>query len=156
MVKNHAAVDPPAGRDPCISPINVHTIMNRFSITAVALLLLGMLTAGPALGQQGVPPQQQVPDVEVDEAELQTVAEAYVEVQTLTNEFNQVVQQAEDAEEAQAIQAEYAERANEIVEGHDLTVERYDLVVRAATSDDELRERLLARINALIDSGASE
>lgn len=126
--------------------------MKRFSITTIAAMLLGFLIVAPATAQQGVPPQQQeVPEVDVDEAELETVAEAYVAVQTLTNEFNQIVQQAEGAEEAQEIQAEYAERANNLVRDHDLTVERYDLVVRAATGDDDLRARLLDKIDDVIE-----
>jgi ribosome-binding protein aMBF1 (putative translation factor) len=135
--------------------------MKRFPITIVTAMILGSLMAVPAVAQQGVPQQQQqpqeVPEVNVDEAELETVAEAYVAVQELTNEFNQMVQQAEGAEQAQEIQAEYAERANGVVEEHDLTIERYDLVVTAATADDELRERLLAKIEDVVaESGGAE
>ncbi len=134
-----------------------HVISSLF-----ATLLAGILLVGPAVAQQQEapppPPQEQqpAPEVDVDEEELATVAEAYVAVQTLTNEFNQMVQEAEDAEEAQAVQAEYAERANETIRDHDLSVERYDNVVRAATEDDELRNRLLTEIESIMgDTGGN-
>lgn len=130
--------------------------MIRFSMIALAVAVAGLLVVAPATAQQqGVPPQQEeAPEVDVDEDELAAVAEAYVDVQNLTNEFNQVVQQAEGAEEAQAVQAEYAERANEAVEAHGLSVERYDMIVRAATADEELRERLLGAIENVVGGAA--
>lgn len=131
-------------------------LLTRHVLFSFALIVAGFMLAAPAIAQQGVPqqPQQQPPpDVEVDDDELDTVAEAYVDVQMLTSEFNQVVQDAEDAEEAQAIQQEFAERANDVVSEHGITLERYDLVVRAATADDDLRQRLLTRIEGLMEDG---
>ncbi len=116
--------------------------------TFLTLLLL----AAPATAQQQGAPQQQAPppDVEVDDQELETVAEAYVDVQSLTDEYNQRIQQAESAEEAQSLQAEYAEKATSTVEDQGLSIDRYDNVVRAATVDEELRDRLLAQIETIV------
>lgn len=116
--------------------------------TFLTLLLL----AAPATAQQQGAPQQQAPppDVEVDDQELETIAEAYVDVQSLTDEYNQRIQQAESAEEAQSLQAEYAEKATSTVEDQGLSIDRYDNVVRAATVDEELRDRLLAQIETIV------
>lgn len=118
-----------------------------FSILALALFLV----ASPATAQQTNPQQQpqDLPDIEVSDQELQTIAEAYVAVQNLTVEYRDKINAAQDAETAREIQQEYARVTTNAIQDEGVTVDRYDTVIQVASADQALGERLLAEIQKI-------
>jgi len=126
----------------------------------VALMFVGV---SPALAQQGAPPPQQpqeVPDIDVDDEELESIARAYITVQTITTTYRERLNSTDDAEAAKTIQQEYAEVANSAIQEEGVSLERYDTVINVAGADPELRDRLVAVIEEILEdepgSGASD
>ncbi len=138
--------------------------MQRLALlaAAVALLFVGVT---PALAQEGAPPQQQppqqqppqqqqeVPDVDVDDEELESIAKAYINVQNITTTYRERLNNAEDAEVAKDIQQEYADVANSAIQDEGVSLERYDTVINVAGADPELRERLVLVIEDIMNEG---
>ncbi|MFW6191894.1 MAG: DUF4168 domain-containing protein [Gemmatimonadota bacterium] len=112
---------------------------------ALALLVGGLLLAAPANAQeqqqQQTPPQEQTEDVDVDDEELRAFAEAHLEVQEIREELQAAMQSSENAEEAQALQQEANGEMVEVIQGHDLTTERFTTIVNGINADPELQER---------------
>lgn len=87
-----------------------------------------------------------------DQAELQTFAEAYVEIGEVRAEMSPDLAAAENAEEANALQQEANDRMMEILEQHGLSVERYSAITQILNSDEELREEFEAVYEELTGS----
>lgn len=125
----------------------MNRIIRRIGIFVLAAFFLA--PAALAQGNQGQqpPPPQPAPDVEVNDAELKTVAETYLEIETLQKEYGPKMQGAEDQTEAQQIQTEFQQKVTEKLEAkEDITPQRFGTIMRAAQADEELQNQLLAAI----------
>lgn len=130
------------------------------------LLIAGMLGASTALAQMGQDAQEQqqyqqqeqqqqqqefqAPDIDaadVSESELESVADAYVDIIEIREQYQPSLAGAEDPETAQEIQREANEEMVRAVEEAGLDVETYNQIVMAAEADEDLRERLFAKID---------
>lgn len=136
------------------------------------LIAAGMLGASTALAQMGGEQQQQdpqqqqqqqeqqqqdpqqqefqAPDIDasdVSEEELDSVANAYVKIIDIREQYQPSLANAEDPETAQEIQREANEEMVSAVEETDLDVETYNQIVMAAEADEELREQLFEKID---------
>ncbi len=129
--------------------------MRRILFRSLGLLVLASLLMVPAALAQGQQPPQQAPEVDVDEEEIQTVAELYVEIEEIRQSYQPRFQEMEDPQEAQELQQELrAEIDQAIQEEEDMTAERYDEIIRAAQVDEELRNQILAAIEEVRGDGS--
>lgn len=100
-------------------------------------------------GQQGAPPAQ---DIEVADSELESFAEAYLDVQEIRKEMDRAIQNAGDREAARGIQKQAnQEMAAVIQEEHDMEVKRYSLISRAINQDPELQKKFQTIIDELTE-----
>lgn len=117
-----------------------------------ALLSIGALVFGAhtALAQQNPAPapQQQAPQMEVDDATVNNFVDAYTDVQKIHNEYAQRLQNVEDAEEATSLQQEAQNKMQEAVTSNDITVEEYQTIAQQIGQDAELRSRVQERLEA--------
>jgi hypothetical protein len=108
----------------------------------------------PPEGQQGRPEdpwEQQEQDVptEFSDDEIDSVAQAYVDIMELREDYQQRMAAVEDPEAAQEIQMEANQRITEAVEAQGIDVETYNNVITAAQRDEALMDELLERIEGL-------
>lgn len=125
---------------------------NHWIPLIAAMLALGttapvMAQEGQDPAQQGQPPGMNVEDIDVSDEELENVANAYVRILEVREEYQPSLANAEDQESAQEIQREVNEEMVRIVEDEGLDVETYNQIVMAAEADEELRERLFEKID---------
>ena len=137
--------------------------MKRLSITTAVVVALLFVGLSQAMAQQGAPPPpepQEVPDIEVDDEELESIARAYITVQTITTTYRERLNSTDDVEAAKSIQQEYADVANSAIEEEGVSLERYDTVINVAGADPELRDRLVIVIEEILEdepgSGGSD
>ncbi|MFP4084433.1 MAG: DUF4168 domain-containing protein [Desulfonatronovibrio sp.] len=133
----------------------------RFMITVFCCLFLmataSTLSAQDQQGQEGQSQQQdmmQQPDqsaepIEVSDAELDKVAQAYVQITEIRGEFQETLSDVSDPEKAQQLQEEAGEKMVQAVQDNGLDVQKYNEVMEAAQVDEELREKLLARMEEM-------
>jgi predicted secreted Zn-dependent protease len=105
---------------------------------------LAALTSQSAAGQGA-------PVTNLTDDELETFAEAYVEVIRIAGEVEAALVGVQDAQQAQSIQANGQEQMAEVLDEHDLTTERYRSIGDALNQDDELRERFLVMLDEVQD-----
>lgn len=108
---------------------------------ALAMLVGGMMLSAPASAQQQQQQPQAQEQIEVSDDELETFAEAHLEVQEVRAELQATLQQSENAEEAQSAQQEANAEMVEIIQEHDMTTERFSQIVSGINADPELQER---------------
>lgn len=109
--------------------------------TALVMLVGGLMLSAPASAQQQQEQPQAQEPIEVSDDELETFAEAHLEVQEVRTELQASLQQAENAEEAQSAQQEANAEMVEIIQDHDMTTERFSRIVNGINADPELQER---------------
>ena len=104
-------------------------------LLALALLLAFLVL--PQAASAGV----QAP--EVNDAKLESVAKAYIQVVAIQEEYRPRIESAQSAEEAQQLQQEANQEMVEAIEAEDgVTVDEYNTIIQAAQMDEELRARL--------------
>lgn len=108
---------------------------------ALVMLVGGLMLSAPASAQQQQEQPQAQEPIEVSDDELETFAEAHLEVQEVRAELQASLQQAENAEEAQSAQQEANAEMVEIIQDHDMTTERFSEIVNGINADPELQER---------------
>lgn len=112
--------------------------------SALVMLVGGLMLSAPASAQQQQQQQQQSQTqepIEVADDELESFAEAHIEVQDVRAELQASLQQSENAEEAQSAQQEANAEMVEIIQDHDMTTERFSQIVNGINADPELQER---------------
>ncbi len=131
--------------------------MGLFSLSMALMFVLGL--GGKAMaqeeyqqeyqqeGQQQEMMQQEAPEVDLSDAELDKIAEAYEAVTEVREEFQGELEGMEDPEQAQEVQAEAEEKMVQAVEETGLEVETYNQAMEAAQMDEELRNDLLERLD---------
>lgn len=121
---------------------------------AAAAVLAGALLvfAQPASAQQGQQSPPPTQEIEVPDGELETFAEAHLEVQEMREQMDREIQNAEDAEAAQAVQQEFnREMATLIQDEYEMEVERYTQIAQAINQDPELQQRFQAVVDELTE-----
>jgi len=91
----------------------------------------------------------QTPVQEPDQEELETFAEAFVEVAEVREEMTPRILQAQSPEEATELQAEADERVIGVLGEHELDAAQYNGMIQLLSSDEELRaefEEIVMRI----------
>ncbi|WP_291320168.1 DUF4168 domain-containing protein [Desulfonatronospira sp.] len=129
------------------------------SLAAAAMLILGFglkVQAQQEYQQEGQQQQyqqemmqQQAPEVDVSDAELDQVADAYQAVTEVRERFQQELGEVSDPEKAQELQQQAGEEMVEAVEAQGLDVQTYNQVMEAAQVDEELRNQLLERLEGM-------
>ncbi len=104
----------------------MNTLTQRFAGMTLALLM-------------ALVPAQITAQEAPDRAELETFAEAYVEIGEVRAEMSPALAAAETAEEANALQEQANDRMMSILEENDMTVDRYSAITNILNSDEELR-----------------
>lgn len=94
-------------------------------------------------------PQQQQQTVDVSDADLQKFAEIYVDVQKTRDELSGELSGTESQEQAQEIQARMRNAIVQTIEDHDWSLDQYNQVATAISSDPDMREEALEIINDL-------
>lgn len=92
-------------------------------------------------GQPGQPGAGEQPTADVSDAQLETMAEVYVEMSALQSETDAQAQEATSPEEQNAIQAQATEDMQAILEDHGMSVEEYQQLVQLLNTDPQIRER---------------
>lgn len=90
--------------------------------------------------------QQQQEPVEVSGEELDKIADAYIDVVKIREEALQTLEQTTDPAEAQQIQMQAEQQMHQAVESHGVEVHVYNRVVEATQHDENLRDRLMRRL----------
>lgn len=127
------------------------------TITFCCLFLMATVSTLSAQDQEGQSQQQNMTQqsdqsaepIEVSDAELDKVAKAYVQITEIRGKFQESLSEVSDPEEAQLLQEEAGEKMVEAVQDNGLDVQKYNEVMEAAQVDEELREKLLARMEEL-------
>lgn len=124
-----------------------------------AYTLVAALGAGLALGVPGVGQAQDGDDaasqgaqeLEADEAELRAFAQAALDILDIAPDWEERLEEAENSEARQELENEYIRERIEIVEGYDLSVERYNEIYNAVQADPEFRERINALMREYVE-----
>lgn len=116
-------------------------------------LLLFFLAAGlmaaPATAQEQQQPAQEME--EIPEAELETFAEAYIEIMDVRMDLEAQLQAAEDAEQANQLQQQANQEMLVILEEHEIDTRRYQEIVQVLTADPEQRQAFEAIVEELTE-----
>ncbi len=135
--------------------------MKLFKTSLLSLVVATGLTAGTAYAQaQQAPateapamPQQAAPQIDVSEQQVSEFADAYVAVQTLSQEYRAKLQNAADAEQTQQIQQQAQAEMKGAITESGLELVEYRQIAQAANQDEELRNRISAAITAITGQG---
>lgn len=116
--------------------------------SAAALLLAGQ----PALANPAADPQvqEQAPaaaQTVLTDAQLETFADIYVEMQALEQELTQSVAEAEDQAAAREMHRGAEQQMIGIIEEHGWSIDDYNTVAQAINASPELRMQAVALIN---------
>lgn len=113
------------------------TLLRGFAVGALA----AGLAAAPATGQQQPAPQPQAQDApEIEQDELETVAEAYVEISEIRAQMQTELQSADDSQQATEIQQRADQQMQQVLQDHGIAIERYQEVIQILNSDPEQRQ----------------
>lgn len=123
-------------------------------LTAVVSAAMFALAPAAAAGTQMPPPEtdvppphMQVPATEVTEAQLDTFATIYVEMQSVQAELSQQAAAADTPEQAQEIQQQLESSLIDVIEDNGWDVDTYNEVAEAINRDPELRMQVVTKIN---------
>lgn len=134
---------------------NATQLIRRGIMTALAASPLAFAPAALAdeygAAQQGT--QQHAfgaeqPAEHYDDATLENFADAFIEVQSIQTSASQEMEQAGDPAEAQDIQQRAQEEMVQAVIDTGLTVETYNRIAQQMNTDIDLREDVMARLEA--------
>ena len=116
------------------------TFYHRIGLFLVAALLLAPATL--AQGNQQQTPQPP-PDVEVSDAELETIAGVFLQIRAIQQEYVPKMQQAQNQQAAMKMRQEFQQKvAQTIQETEDITPQRFRTVMQAAQADSTLGKRI--------------
>lgn len=119
--------------------------MNRTFYRRIGLFLVAALFLAPtvlAQGNQQQPPQPP-PDIEVSDAELETVAGVFLQIQAIQQRYAPKMQQAENQQQAMKMRQEFQQKVTQTIEEtEDITPQRFSTIMRAAQADSSLGQRI--------------
>jgi len=85
----------------------------------------------------------------ISDVELEKAAAAYAEIQVISQQMQQSVQQTQDPEERQRLQLEVNQRMVQAAENAGLDFETYNSIMRQVRSNNELGERFREKIQSM-------
>jgi hypothetical protein len=88
-------------------------------------------------------------EIQVSDSELDKIAQAYKEISVIRQDFEESLAGVEDPEAAQKMQEQAGNAMVEAVQNTGLDVQTYNDVMQAAQHDEELREKLLSRLEQM-------
>lgn len=115
--------------------MSIGPIFGRMSRIAAVLVLSVGLAAPAAMAES-----------EFTNDQLDSFANAVVEVNPLIEQWNQRIQTAENEEQAQQMSQQARTEVVSTIEDNGLEVETYNQIVEAAQSDPDLRQDIQGRI----------
>lgn len=121
---------------------------------AAFIFFLALAAGAHAQADYGQQQQQQMmqqpgADIEVTDAQLDKVAQAYLEITEIRQEFQEALAGVSDPEKAQEMQEQAGMEMVDAVENSGLDVQTYNQVMEAAQVDEQLREKLLTRLEQI-------
>lgn len=129
---------------------------DKTRLLAIAFALVFLLVAAQSVNaqQQGgyeqeMMMQQQPGSVEVSDAELEKVANAYIQITEIREAFQESLAEVSDPEKAQQLQEQAGQAMVDAVQDNGLDVQKYNEVMEAAQVDEALREQLLTHMQKL-------
>lgn len=105
--------------------------------TLGAVMLMGAGLADVHAQEQQPMPQPAMPS-ELSQRQIETFADAAIDVQRVQQDLDVQVQAAEDPAEIEQLQQQAQQLAREAVENHGLSVDEYTAIVAAANQDPQL------------------
>ena len=75
---------------------------------------------------------------ELTQGQIETFADAALEVRQVQEDLNAQMQGAPDAQEVQQLQQQAQQEAQQAIEGNGLSVDEYNAIVQAANQDPQL------------------
>jgi hypothetical protein len=96
-------------------------------------------------GQRGQQ-QRQAPQVDVSDAELEKIAQAFVSIQDLRSEYQENHGSVQDSTKMQQLQQEFRSEAQQALQDEDVSQQKFSQVLKAVRSDTELRERFFSAV----------
>ncbi|WP_045212950.1 DUF4168 domain-containing protein [Desulfonatronovibrio magnus] len=133
------------------------TFPGKITILAISFIAALFLTAGyvsaqeyqqEGYQQEGMM-QQPGAQINVSEADLDKAAGAYVEITEIRENFQESLAGITDPEQAQELQEQAGEAMVEAVQNNGLDVQQYNEIMEAAQADEELRNKLLGKLEAM-------
>lgn len=125
----------------------------RTIVLALALIGVPGLVLAPDAAAQQQRPEQPQQQIEVSDDELESFAKAYLAIQEVRQRVETQMQEAESPQEAQQLQQQGNAEMVQIVEDHDLEVQRYSQIGTALNQDPELSQRFRAIMEELREEG---
>ncbi len=131
-------------------------LTRRIQLLTIVLCCLFLVAAAAVVNaeqaggyEQEMMMEQPPGTVDVSDAELDKVAGAYIQITEIRESFQESLAEVTDPEEAQLLQEQAGEAMVEAVQENGLDVQKYNQVMEAAQADEELREKLLTRLNQM-------
>lgn len=122
----------------------------------IGLFLLAALFFAPAALAQGNMGQQQPappPDVEVSDAEMETVASVFLEIRQIQQSFAQRAQQAQNQQETMQLRQQFQQQVSQTIQAEeDITQQRFSNIMRAAQADSSLAQRISQAVQSAAQS----
>jgi hypothetical protein len=106
------------------------------TVGAVMLMAAGLADVH-AQEQQPMPQQPAMPS-ELSQRQIETFADAAIDVQRVQQDFDVQVQAAENPAEIEQLQQQAVQQARQAVENHGLSVDEYTAIVQAANQNPQL------------------
>ena len=128
---------------------------DKTRLLAIAFALVFLLVAAQSVNAQqqgGYEQEMMMPQpgsVEVSDAELEKVANAYIQITEIREAFQESLAEVSDPEKAQQLQEQAGQAMVDAVQDNGLDVQKYNEVMEAAQVDEELREQLLTHMQKL-------
>lgn len=105
---------------------------------AGAMLLAGAGLADVRAQETQQPPMQPQMPAELSQEQIETFADAALEVQRVQREFDSQVQSAENPEQIEQLQQQAQDQARQAIEQKGLSVDEYTAILQAANEDPQL------------------
>jgi hypothetical protein len=97
-----------------------------------------VLLLGAALSDARAQQQQPMMPPELSQSQIETFADATLELRQVQQEFDAQMQGAQDAAEIERLQQQAQQEAQQAIEGNGLSVDEYNAIVQAANQDPQL------------------
>lgn len=130
--------------------MSVSISIPRFMTAFLAVAILAL--AGPtAISAQEPVPVEPIENLE--DEELQTFAEAYIEIMRVSQQAEAQLATVQDAEEAQAIQMQAQQQMQTVLNEHELQIDRYRRIGATINEDEEMAARFEEIVEELLEDG---
>jgi hypothetical protein len=97
-----------------------------------------VLLLGAALSDARAQQQQPMMPPELSQSQIETFADATLELRQVQQELDAQMQGAQDAAEIERLQQQAQQEAQQAIEGNGLSVDEYNAIVQAANQDPQL------------------